>query len=668
MIIKNIKISNILSYPWLEDFTQSKNTINFNNNLNILIGSNGSGKSNLVEIIHQLFSKNINKYYVVDKNRNHADGKIIFQDDDRSNSHQNITKHHNSVDKDSRIEICIQLDSTDRENLSLIYHNWQSLEEVEKKYSSLNILKDKKSSCSDSVNKLILDKESNLSFSLKFNLNTHSNKQSTFSLVSKFSDYERLIYDLYLCNFLYIQKLISVAIEEGTNYLKALNHSMFLIPSNRQHSTIPNNFDYGFNHLNNSIKESYKTQKNNSAKKISQTKPIFDIVICRILFEFRKLKDGNLNKIEALKQIHEEGILKEINDHLKKINIKLEFDGLDDSDQININFIKFNNKILFDDLSSGEKNFLYLVMSFFTNDFGDGIVLIDEPELHLHLSMQKKFYEIVLEISGKKNLQIIISTHSSVFVSSESISKNSDKNESTNKVFRFFKDKNGTQIINPQNIDNKEKDLIQILSYTNSSRIFFCDDVLLVEGPSDEYFFSYFYKNYNFNIEKKDLEIINIGGKSGYKGWMKFLTKFGIRSYFIGDLDNVLNMEDIVEAEKINTISNKLEINDKNKIKSKDLIQYFYENDSCYTLIKQKIDEKYKENIFILKSGEIEEYTETSKNNKMESMINFCHIDEFNKWIIKNNQKLEELIKIFIQILEYNKSPLILGKKDDSDK
>lgn len=48
MQLTNIKISNLLSYPYLPDFSKVEGTLFYNrenNNVNVLIGPNGAGKS-----------------------------------------------------------------------------------------------------------------------------------------------------------------------------------------------------------------------------------------------------------------------------------------------------------------------------------------------------------------------------------------------------------------------------------------------------------------------------------------------------------------------------------------------------------------------------------------------------------------------------------------------
>ncbi len=50
----------------------------------------------------------------------------------------------------------------------------------------------------------------------------------------------------------------------------------------------------------------------------------------------------------------------------------------------------------------------------------DGVVLLDEPELHLHPRWQRVFLGVFREIAPSRNNQFVITTHSPVFVSRRS--------------------------------------------------------------------------------------------------------------------------------------------------------------------------------------------------------------------------------------------------------
>lgn len=75
-----------------------------------------------------------------------------------------------------------------------------------------------------------------------------------------------------------------------------------------------------------------------------------------------------------------------------------------------------NLQIPLSSLGSGYEMIFSLIYSYYmaVQEEKDMIVLIDEPELHLHPRIQKEFVEFLLEIS--KNAQVIITTHSPLLV------------------------------------------------------------------------------------------------------------------------------------------------------------------------------------------------------------------------------------------------------------
>ncbi len=68
--------------------------------------------------------------------------------------------------------------------------------------------------------------------------------------------------------------------------------------------------------------------------------------------------------------------------------------------------------ILPKDLSSGEQHILIMAYDLLFNAADDSLILIDEPELSLHLAWQLDFLKNLSEITSLRNLQCIVSTHS----------------------------------------------------------------------------------------------------------------------------------------------------------------------------------------------------------------------------------------------------------------
>lgn len=77
-----------------------------------------------------------------------------------------------------------------------------------------------------------------------------------------------------------------------------------------------------------------------------------------------------------------------------------------------------DGSLLISKLSSGEKQEILLFFDLIFNTNNDLLLLIDEPELSLHVSWQQKFLDDLLKVIQINNLQVIIATHSPQIIGS----------------------------------------------------------------------------------------------------------------------------------------------------------------------------------------------------------------------------------------------------------
>lgn len=79
---------------------------------------------------------------------------------------------------------------------------------------------------------------------------------------------------------------------------------------------------------------------------------------------------------------------------------------------------KGDTYLRFHDLSSGEQNKISMALKILANASDNLIVLIDEPELSLHMQWQAEFHEFLCDVTEDfSNYHIVIATHSPVIVS-----------------------------------------------------------------------------------------------------------------------------------------------------------------------------------------------------------------------------------------------------------
>ena len=83
-----------------------------------------------------------------------------------------------------------------------------------------------------------------------------------------------------------------------------------------------------------------------------------------------------------------------------------------------ISLFSRNRRISLDTLSSGEKHDFIMFYNLIFNISNNGLVLIDEPEISLHIEWQETYLDKLIAICEMNDLQAIIATHSPNIVSS----------------------------------------------------------------------------------------------------------------------------------------------------------------------------------------------------------------------------------------------------------
>ena len=73
-----------------------------------------------------------------------------------------------------------------------------------------------------------------------------------------------------------------------------------------------------------------------------------------------------------------------------------------------------NSVLEFEDLSSGERQILFILLKVANSSFKESIILMDEPEISLHLSWQEKLLDEITRLN--KSSQIVVVTHSPAMV------------------------------------------------------------------------------------------------------------------------------------------------------------------------------------------------------------------------------------------------------------
>ncbi|UZF27948.1 ATP-dependent nuclease [Ralstonia pseudosolanacearum] len=182
-------------------------------------------------------------------------------------------------------------------------------------------------------------------------------------------------------------------------------------------------------------------------------------------------------------------------------------------------------------LTGPERELLTYLFAIFALNVRDALVIVDEPELHLHPKWQKILLQLFIRLAQSTGNQFLLATHAPTFVSPESIQY----------VSRVFSHHQRSHILRLNTtILPEAKHLLNIVNSQNNERLFFADEVVLVEGLSDRVFFEAVLDRYGRSLSSKSiLEVISVGGKGFFEAYAKVLRSCEIQYSIISDLDYV---------------------------------------------------------------------------------------------------------------------------------
>lgn len=215
------------------------------------------------------------------------------------------------------------------------------------------------------------------------------------------------------------------------------------------------------------------------------------------------------------------------------------------------------------------------------------LLVIEEPELYLHPQARRVISNRLDDFLDKGKNQVIITTHSSEFITSAHedvniilVRKEGGKTKAYNTTFEHSKDR-------------------QILLKTQNAEMFFADKVILVEG-GDKYIFEAVCQDYGKNnkhlgehwLNDYNYSVIAVGGKGEFWKYAKKLNDLHIPFIIIADFDFLLRglheyfnkIEDKNLAQKHSTVMSKI-----SSVPKEDVA------DNCETLIEQFINDMGRE-------------------------------------------------------------------------
>lgn len=174
------------------------------------------------------------------------------------------------------------------------------------------------------------------------------------------------------------------------------------------------------------------------------------------------------------------------------------------------------------------------------------LVLIEEPEAHLHAQVQqvfiKKAYKVLREHPNLKdkqqlNTQMIVSTHSSHVA-----------HELDFTCLRYFRREQATKggipsatVVNLSQVFGDENETSKFATrYIKSAHcdLFFADAAILVEGSAERMLVPHFIRHHFKNLDQSYISLLEIGGSHAHR-LRPLLETLGLLSLIITDLDSI---------------------------------------------------------------------------------------------------------------------------------
>jgi len=617
MKIKSLQISNVLTFKYVNDISQVEK-ISFDKNFNILIGQNGAGKSTALEVVNFIFRRVI----FVPYNRNpdlYVQRATIDTDQKRqilskiSNFQHykdfRLDRNYDHENESQKVRVVVEIDDIDRANIRHLQENREALSSIIGVYSAEQMFADG-----------AYQNEYQIDITLDSTNKTYSVE------VQQDAGYTYLTaYNLY-------KEIIQIHNEENPeNQIDTLAESFALIGGYRNYNSYAPHVSLGGGNIAakqiQNIKTSEYSKSTNAAE--SGEPSIFGLVRLRMAERCFDLIGTKKDAKECETAANELDFIKQINEKLKIVNIKIEVKLLDYSNwNFAFSFVDTKrNRVVanINSLSAGQKAITHLVFEAYgRGDLKGGLVIIDEPEIHLHYQFQSEYLRVIEKLNAEQGCQYILVTHSESLINSETIGS----------VIRLSLDEHGYTKVNQPNITTDQKWLVKILDNKRSTHAFFGSKILLVEGDTDRYFFRAVLGEIEERLKKgivQDITVLDINDKKKDTEWRALFDAFGLKTFFITDLDYAWKFYPTETTVKINTPAL--------------VAQFLTDHPDVIT----RIEAEYQNGTFILKEGDLEIYLGIQKD--LSNVINLCQNDLKTYLSNTGDTKVQEIKKIMSDIV-----------------
>lgn len=186
-------------------------------------------------------------------------------------------------------------------------------------------------------------------------------------------------------------------------------------------------------------------------------------------------------------------------------------------------------KFMMSQRSDGFKQFVSILLHISaenqTQDLENKIVLLDEPEVHLHPSGTKYLREELLKIA--ENNVVVVATHSIFMVDKKNIDRH----------YHISKSEDSLTNLEKIDKDNPLQEEVIYEAFGTSIYEILKENVLVFEGKSDKDYFDFFTKKFKTELNPLDFYTIPATGVEKVPNYIKFLKDGLIKGFAIVDSD-----------------------------------------------------------------------------------------------------------------------------------
>ncbi|MGC6329972.1 AAA family ATPase [Rhizorhabdus sp. FW153] len=490
MLLRKFGLENVRSF-------YDRSELLIDKQISIIIGPNGGGKTNLLDAI----TITLRKYLLLSMWAAHAP---TSEQPDRYEIRQNdmlnsmlLPKHLERTSDHQRIEIDIEISQSDIDNIANIKNTCIELHDLAStKFFNIDI-----------------------KFAAEWDLSIIQTNQIVSYVIEDsvvtFADNASKLFLEYMRSF----EIHSFLREQYG--LEGLRFPLIYLPVSRASGSFSSNVHLGGMNM-------FETKRQVDAIHSRMTPSYIALAVARLADRYLTLLAED--KGDAKGRFRSEPNLVRLTNALKDLGYDWDLKCLNmRTNQYNIELQKHGKSFLVSEASSGEKELLTYLFSIYVLDIKDSLIVIDEPELHLHPTWQKSLLSIFISLAENTGNQFLIATHSPMFINPESI-------EYVSRV--YAKDQRSSIVRFDRDNVVKKKLLFKIVNSQNNEKIFFADRVILVEGLSDRIFLEAIWAEKLKRLAtSSNIEIVEVGGKNIFASYKAILDSFQVENFTIADFD-----------------------------------------------------------------------------------------------------------------------------------